>query len=137
VGSVPGTVNPHALNKMSSIPAAARIGQFMLAFSPETVLYPFPKIPARRLAMGEDVCGMSQRQFYNTLVSYGIPGNDAGLIGYGALRQKSFTWQNDEAVTPHAVSSANSFLASINAGIKVSVSEGRWGKTIWEVTVLR
>ncbi len=87
--------------------------------------------------MGEDVCGMSQRQFYDTLVSHGIPGNDASLIGYGALRKKSFTWQNDEAVSQQAVSSANSFLASINAGIKVSVSEGKWGKTIWEVSVLR
>lgn len=85
----------------------------------------------------EPVCGMSQKQFYDTLVTYGIPGNDASLIGYGALKKKTFTWQNDESVTPEAINSANSFLAGISAGIRVAVSPARWGKTIWEVTVMR
>ena len=80
---------------------------------------------------------MSQKQFYDTLVSHGIPGNDASLIGYGALKKKTFTWQNDENVTEQAVAAANAFLASLNAGIKVSTCPARWGKTIWEVTVLR
>lgn len=85
----------------------------------------------------EPVCGISQDEFFKTMVSYGIPGNDASLIGYGALKKKSFTWQNDESVTDSAVASANEFLSRLNAGINVSVSPGRWGKTVWEVTVRR
>ena len=86
---------------------------------------------------GEPVCGVSQVEFYNTLVSYGIPGNDASLVGYGALKKKSFTWQNDEGVSDSAVASANSYLAKLNAGIKVAISQGKWGKTVWEVFVLK
>jgi hypothetical protein len=83
------------------------------------------------------VCGISQGEFYRTLVSYGIPGNDASLVGYGALKKKSFTWQNDEPVTNEAVASANAFLAKLNAGIKLDVFAGKWGKFVWEVTVVR
>jgi len=85
----------------------------------------------------EPVCGISQRQFLDEMLSCGIPKNDAGLVGYGALRKKSFTWQNDEAVTGQAVAAANSFLQRLNAGIAVSISPGKWGKTVWEVKVLR
>ncbi len=85
----------------------------------------------------EPVCGISQRQFLDTLLSHGVPTNDASLIGYGALRKKSFTWQNDEAVSEQAVASANSYLRQLNAGIRVSISPGKWGKVVWEVTVLR
>jgi len=85
----------------------------------------------------ERICGITQQEFYNTLVSYGIPGNDASLIGYGALRKKSFTWQNDEPVSEEAVASANEYLMRLNAGIKVSIFPGKWGKTVWEITVIR
>ena len=85
--------------------------------------------------MAEPVCGMSQDEFYAALVSFGVPGNDASLIGYGALKKKSFTWQNDESVSESAVGAANEFLAKNNAGIRVSVFSGKWGKTVWEITV--
>ena len=85
----------------------------------------------------EPVCGVNQKEFFDTLVSYGIPGNDASLIGYGALKKKSFTWQNDEAVTEAAVVQANEYLLKLNAGIKVSVFPGKWGKTVWEISVIR
>jgi len=85
----------------------------------------------------EPVCGISQREFYDTLVSYGVPGNDASLIGYGALKKKSFTWQNDEPVSEEAIASTNAYLQRLNAGIKVSIYPGKWGKVVWEVTVIR
>lgn len=84
----------------------------------------------------EPVCGISQREFMAELLSHGIPKNDASLIGYGALRRKSFTWQNDEAVSGEAVAAANGYLAQLKAGIKVSIFPGKWGRTVWEVAVL-
>jgi len=84
----------------------------------------------------EPVCGISQRQFMDTLLAYGVPKNDASLIGYGALRKKSFTWQNDEAVSEQAVVSANSYLGQLKAGISVFVFPGEWGRTVWGVTVM-
>lgn len=85
----------------------------------------------------EPVCGISQRKFMAELLTHGIPKNDASLIGYGALRKKSFTWQNDEAVNEAAVATANEFLSKLNAGIRVSIFPGKWGKTVWEVTVIK
>jgi len=89
------------------------------------------------MSEAEPVCGISQKEFFDTLVSCGIPGNDASLIGYGALRKKSFTWQNDESVTDAAVGSANTYLTQLNAGIRVSIFAGKWGKTVWEITAMK
>jgi len=85
----------------------------------------------------EPVCGISQEEFFKRLISVGIPGNDASLIGYGALKKKSFTWQNDQSVSESAVISTNDFLEKIDAGIKVSTTPAKWGRVVWEVTVVK
>jgi len=80
---------------------------------------------------------MNQAEFFSTLVSYGVPANDASLIGYGAMKKKSFTWQNDEQVNDAAINSTNEFLGKLNAGIKVSAYYGKFGRIIWEIKALQ
>lgn len=71
------------------------------------------------------------------LKSCGLSQLDASLVTDCVNVQKACMWQNTDDVTPEQVATAKEFLLKNNLGINVDVTNARFGKFIWETTLVR
>ena len=76
-------------------------------------------------------------QVMERLQSMGLSHLDASLVTDCVNVQKACLWQNTDDVTPEQVAIAKKFLLKNRLGINVEVTNARFGKFIWETTLVR
>jgi len=93
---------------------------------------PLPVIPE-----GLNPNKLSGTAVHQHLRSLGISELDSSLITDCVNVHKACSWQNNEEVGDSAVASARKFLAENRLGIDVMMSPARFGKFIWEVSLVK
>ncbi len=73
----------------------------------------------------------------SNLRSIGLSQLDAELVTDCVNVQKACMWQNTDEVTDAQISAAKEFLVKNRLGINVEVTNARFGKYIWETTLVR
>ena len=81
------------------------------------------KLKGSDVMAGLKACGLSQL--------------DASLVTDCVNVQKACLWQNTDDVTPEQAAAAQEFLLKNHLGINVEVTNARFGKYIWETTLVR
>ncbi len=71
------------------------------------------------------------------LKAYGLSQLDAELVTDCVNVQKACMWQNTDDVTPEQAAAVKEFLLKNHLGINVEVTNARFGKYIWETTLVR
>lgn len=93
---------------------------------------PLPVIPD-----GLNPNKLSGTQVHQHLRGLGISELDASLISDCINVHKSCSWQNNDEVTDTAVASARKFILDNRLGVDVKMSPARFGKFIWEVSLVK
>ncbi len=71
------------------------------------------------------------------LQACGLSQLDASLVTDCVNVQKACMWQNTDEVTSGQAAAAKEFLLKNGLGINVEVTNARFGKFIWETTLVR
>ena len=93
---------------------------------------PLPVIPE-----GLNPNKLSGTQVHTHLRSLGLSELDSSLIADCINVHKSCSWQNNDEVTSNAVEAARKFIAENKLGVDVKMSPARYGKYIWEVSIVK
>lgn len=94
-------------------------------------------MPAPIIPEGINPNKLSGTQVNQYLRSLGFSELDASLVTDCANVHKSCLWQNTDEVSDSSLASARKFMAENKLGIDVKMTPARFGKFIWEVTLVR